>query len=84
MRLILAAATPLVALALLSGCAAVSGMCRAGEQECRPEGPPNGEVPNGTACAVVVQQQFYCTYDQEGRFKGRTVRSDGVCFCLNW
>jgi hypothetical protein len=80
----LRSALPLAALSLLSGCAAVSGICRAGAHDCAGTGPPNGEVPNGTACAIVVQQQFYCTYDEEGRFKGQTTRSDGVCFCLNW
>lgn len=70
-------------LVLLSGCASSKVGCRSGAQVCRTNGPPNGEVDNGTSCAFVVQNQHVCTYDSEGRFKGESVRpGSGVCICL--
>lgn len=68
----------------LTGCASTVG-CRAGNQPCVTYGPVNDETPNGTSCALVVQNEHACTYDSEGRFKGEKIHPGrGVCVCLGF
>ena len=72
-----------IAVTLMSGCASSTVGCRSGAQQCRANGPPNGEIDNGTSCAFVVQNQHVCTYDSEGRFKVESIHpGSGVCICL--
>lgn len=68
---------------LLSACASMTTGCRTGDQPCKAYGPPNGEIENGTSCAVLVQNRHFCKYDEVGRFKGDEIRADGVCVCLS-
>lgn len=70
-------------LSMLTGCAAISAGCRSGADVCSVYGPINGEIFNGTSCAVVVQYTHVCTYDGEGRFKSTDLRPSGACICLS-
>lgn len=70
--------------ALLSACSSLSAGCRQGAEPCPQYGQVDGEVANGTSCAVFAQNQHFCTYDSQGRFKGESVKlGTGVCFCLS-
>ena len=72
-------------IASISGCASSTVGCRQDAHVCSAYGPANGQIDDGTSCAVVVQNHHTCDYDAEGRLKGESVHpGSGVCVCFGW